>query len=306
MKIIYGVRNTVFYPYRGTDRVLPPRDLRGKYLAKVRDMGYDGLELGYETIEGENGARQKVVDLGKELADAGLPCVSIRTKGCMHYPRTAKRNREILAKTIKLADWIGADMLDVTVTSPSVKDMPGNSTGESVSQGSSRDATEADFQMTAKGIAEAAEVAADLGIGISIETHHHSIVDNTWSALHMLELIDHPNVGINPDVKNMIWAYDRPEDSWEEMFIALAPYANYWHCKNIRSIQFPGQRYTFFFRESLPDGELNYRWAMAVMLEAGFDGYMILEGIQDGDQFYKDGRSAAYARALIQELQGES
>ena len=121
----------------------------------------------------------------------------------------------------------------------------------------------------------------------------------------MLELIDRPNVGTNPDIKNIYWAYNEPEESCEEAILALAPHANYWHCKNVTRIPLPRTDFTVFIRHSLSDGEVNHRFGIAAMLDAGYTGYLAIEGNPNVDQLYVDGQSVAYARALLEELEGE-
>ena len=118
----------------------------------------------------------------------------------------------------------------------------------------------------------------------------------------MLELIDRPNVGLNPDIKNIHWAYDEPEKSSEDAILAMARHAIYWHCKNITRIPLPKKGYTVFVRNALPDGDIDYRFAVAAMLDAGYDGYLAIEGNIHGDQLDIDGKSAAYAKSLIEEL----
>ncbi len=137
---------------------------------------------------------------------------------------------------------------------------------------------------------------------IAIELHHHSITDNSWSILKLLKEVNRPNVGVNPDLKNMVWAYDSPEESCEDAIRALAPHAKYWHCMNISRIPLPGVENTVFIKNPLSEGELNFRFLIATMLEAGYTGYLAIEGVQSGDQLHIDGQSAAYARSLIDEL----
>ena len=118
-------------------------------------------------------------------------------------------------------------------------------------------------------------------------------------------MIGRPNVGINADIKNMYWAYAEPEESCEDAMIALAPYTNYFHCKNVTRVPLPDGSRTLFVRHTLADGEINYRFAVAALLDAGYTGYMAIEGFLNGDQLSIDGRSAAYARSLIDEIQAE-
>ena len=307
MKLIYGIRFSMFYPFRGGDisRCLPPPELRSAYLGKVKKLGFDGLELGVDALGGLDTGEEEIRELRRELADAGLPCLAIRTKGGFHDPDVAAENEAHLHKGIQIADWIGAQIVDLTVSTKIKATRFGNGQGEADTKGSSREADPEDFEISAKGISLAADRAADLGISLSIEVHHASIVDNSRSAIRMLELIDRPNVGINPDVKNMVWAYDIPEEPWDEFMLALAPYANYWHCKNVKRVYLPQLSYSSYLRVPLAEGEINYRFALAAMLDAGYTGNLTVEGVQRGDPLYLDGRSAAYARSLIDELAGE-
>ena len=38
------------------------------------------------------------------------------------------------------------------------------------------------------------------------------------------------------------------------------------------------------------------------MADAGFDGYLAIEGATDGDQLYADRRSIAYVRSVLAEI----
>ena len=306
MKIAYAFRNSTFYPYIGRGLKLPPPEVRGKYLSKVRSLGYDALELDLAAVGGLDAERGAVEELGDELREAGLPCAAIRGRyGALHDPRTASENRRHLEKGVEVAGWIGAGVLDTTMTTPSDPDQPGAFGGGPVCQGSSRLASDSDYVTSASGLAEMADLAADTGVELSIEPHCNSIIDNSWSTLRMLELIDRPNVGTNPDIKNIYWAYNEPEETCEEAILALAPHANYWHCKNVTRIPLPKTDFTVFIRNALSDGEVNHRFGIAAMLDAGYTGYLAIEGNPNVDQLYVDGQSVAYARALLEELEGE-
>ena len=308
MKIAYAMRRSVYYPYHYDHLFpvfLPPKEIRGSYLEKIQSMGFDGIELGIPEAAGEDTSEKMARDLAKELRDAGVPCVTIRGGGGMHKPKTASQNRTALVSAIKVAGWMGAEVVNTTVITPPVATRPGASVGEAVSQGSSRGASQADYEMTAKGLAEAADIAADAGVRISIEVHQLSIADNSWSALHLLKMIDRPNVGINPDLGNIYWTYDRPEETCEEAITALAPYSVYWHCKNMYRVHIPENEHAIFIRQPLPDGEIDYRFAVSAMIKAGYEGYMAIEGVHLGDQLTRDKRSIDYVKSLILELKEE-
>ena len=45
MRIVYAFRRTTFYPDPGREGDLPPKEVRGAFLRKVKEIGFEGLEL---------------------------------------------------------------------------------------------------------------------------------------------------------------------------------------------------------------------------------------------------------------------
>lgn len=301
MKVIFALRRGVFYPHQ-TDAfgALPPKEMRGPYLKKLRDIGFEGIEVGMDAFQGGEAASR---ELAKELADAGLPIVAVRAGGGFTSPRAVPENARRLNGAIKAADMVGASVINTAlVCPPADPGGPGLATGEPVSQGSSRLAKEDDFVRTALVFQEAGEAAANLGMEISIEVHQRSIADNSWATLHLLELIERQNVGCNPDLGNVYWTYDVPEETSEAAIIALAPRAKYWHCKNLMRVYVPETKHAVFLQTALPDGDIDYRFAITAMLTAGYEGYLAIEGTRTGDSLSKDTRSVEYVRGLLREL----
>ena len=297
MKIAYAFRRCASYPYNGPGLPTDASD-RQQFLAKVKEIGFDGIEL-----PAMNLADAAVDTLRAELEDAGVPCVAIRGGGGAAHPRVAAANKKRMEDAVHFAAKVGASVVNSTVTTPPREPgKKGTYRGESVSQGSSRYASEADYERTASAVTDVANIAADLGVEISIEVHQNSIVDNSWSALHLLGLIDAPNVGINPDLGNIYWTYDIPEESCEDAIVALAPHVNYWHCKSLYRVHIPDLETAIYVQAPLPDGEIDYRFAIAALLDADYDGYLAIEGVRYGDGFHQDGRSVAYVKSVLAEL----
>lgn len=306
MKIAYAFRRTAFYPYDGgTGWEVPPQDVRGNYLKKVREIGFEGIEIGLGQGVGKDEAAIRA--LRSELDAAGVPCAAVRGGGGFLTPPVAARSRETVTGAIRMAEWIGANLVNMTVTMPSGtgrSDEPGGGVGKLTSPGGSKTASTVDFEVTAKELRALADFAADHGVAISIEMHQHSIADNPWSCLHLLELIDRPNVGLNPDLGNLYWHYQVPEATNEEAIVALAPKTMYWHCKQLQRVLIPDLERTYFQLVPIPDGEIDYRFAVAAMLDAKYDGWLAIEGCRYGDQILGDGRSVAYLKGLLAELGG--
>jgi sugar phosphate isomerase/epimerase len=301
MQLCYAVRRSVYYPsQRDAFGDLPPPALWPAFLRDVKAMGFDGLEAPFDPALGAAQAR----DLATILRDTGLPAVCVRTEGAVAHPRVGAEARARLRAAIEYAGRLGAGIVNTSlITPPTQPGGPGAARmGEPVSQGASRTATEADYAETARHVREIGQVAADDGVRLAIEIGQGSIVDNSWSGLRLLELIDLPNVGINPDLANIYWHYDQPEETTEAAITALAPRAVYWHCKNLQRIVAPELSRAVFLRVPLDQGDLDYRFAIAAMLAAGYAGYLAIEGSRDGDYLTKDARSAAYVRSLLERL----
>src|SRR5206468_5211882 len=170
---------------------------------------------------------------------------------------------ERMAKVVDFAAWIGASVVNTTIVTPAVHpNGPGaERRGEPVSQGASRNANEADFVETANQLREVGRQAADKGLDVSIEIHQGSIADNSWSGLKLLDLIGLPNVGVNPDLGNILWHFDEPEETSEAAITAMAPKAKYWHCKNLKKVYYPQLQKAIYLRVPLDLGDIDYRFA---------------------------------------------
>ena len=301
VKLCYALRRGVFYPSaRDEFGTMPPKAERRRYLPLVQAMGFDAVEVGVDEAADEPTAR----DFARELQDAGLAVACVRAGGGLCHPLTAQTNFQKLTRAVQYAGWTGASVVNTAlVTPPTHPGGPGvGRQGEEVSQGASRTASGADYSETAERLRNAGKQAADLGVKISIEVHQGSIADNSWATLHLLDLVGVDNVGANPDLGNIYWQYAEPEELPEAAILALAPRSVYWHCKNLQRTYIPELHRSFFHRVPLPDGEIDYRFAVSAMLEAGYDGFLAVEGTQKGDQLTQDRRSLEYVCGLITEI----
>ena len=304
VKLCYALRRGVFYPSaKDVFGEMPAREHRRGYLPLVRSMGFDGVEVGVDEAGSEATARE----LADELHDAGLDIVCVRAGGALNHPLAGAKARLRLERAIRYAAWTGASVVNTAMVSPATDPTgPGHERrGETVSQGASRTATEHDFLGTAEHLRHYGELAASLSVSISIEVHQGSIADNSTATLHLLDLVGLPNVGANPDLGNIYWQYEYPEETPEAAIAALAPRANYWHCKNLQRLHIPELKRSFFQRVPLPDGDIDYRFAIAAMLEAGYSGYVAVEGAQLGDQLSQDRRGLEYVRRILADLGGD-
>ncbi|MFN8637477.1 MAG: sugar phosphate isomerase/epimerase family protein [Chloroflexota bacterium] len=303
MKLCYALRRGVFYPSQqdlfGT---MPPKEHRPSYLKLVKSYGFDGVEIPAGSQSEMDAGQTK--DFGQELKDAGLPALCVRAGGPIAHHSAGAEARARLERSIKVASALGATVINTTFVTPATN--PGglgsDRRGEVISQGGSRMASEADFEATAKHLAHFGKMAADHGLDISIEVHQGSIADNSKSTLHLLDMVGLDNVGANPDLGNVYWHYEHPEETSEQCIVALAPRSTYWHCKNLRRLHIPELNKSWFIRVPLDDGDIDYRFAISAMVDAGYKGYLAVEGSNLGDQLFHDKRSADYVRGVLKDL----
>lgn len=303
MKLCYAMRRGVYYPgMQDQFGTMPEKEHRAGYLKLVKSFGFEGVEIPTpDQAEVDSG---KTREFAQELKDAGLPPVCVRAGGPIAHHTAGPGARARLERAIKVAHDLGASVVNTTFVTPATEanGKGAERRGEVVSQGASRQANEADFVATAKYLKAAGELAAGLGIDISVEVHQGSIADNSKTTLFLLDMVGLDNVGANPDLGNIYWHYDVPEESCDAAIVALAPRSKYWHCKNLRRVNIPELSLSRFIRVRLDEGDIDYRFAISAMVDAGYDGYLAVEGVDTGDQLTHDARSAAYVRQILSDI----
>ena len=304
MKIAYAFRRSTVYPFEAGDGwTLQPEPALTSFLQKVNEIGFDGLELGFEVFGGHEATKESVTELQSRLSGSGAPCVSLRAGGVLCTPIIGEKNRDRLFKSIEIAGWLGVKIVNSALSGGERnKTLGPNEPGRAIQPGSSQLASQQDYEITANTLKEAGKRAAHVGADVTVEVHQHAIADNSESTLKLLEMTESPNVFANPDLGNILWHYDDPEESSEKAIVALAPHSRYWHCKNLQRVNVPEHDRSYFLRVPLPDGDIDYRFAINAMVDAGFDGYLALEGANTGDQISKDARSVQYVRQILAEI----
>ena len=150
MKIAYAFRRTAFYPYQGgTGWEIPPPEVRGQYLRKVREIGFEGIEIGLDQGVG----RDERVECAPCAANWKRPVSPAPPYVVGAGSATAVRGEQIASRlldAIQMAGWIGAGLVNMSigVTPARRAGELGGRVGGRVSQGGSRTATEADYALT--------------------------------------------------------------------------------------------------------------------------------------------------------------
>jgi sugar phosphate isomerase/epimerase len=145
--------------------------------------------------------------------------------------------------------------------------------------------------------------AGELGIVLSLEMYEDTFLGTAASAVRLVEEIGLENVGLNPDVGNLIRLH-RPVEPWAEILGAVLPYTNYWHVKNYFRDEDPARGSFVTMPASLKAGLVNYREAVAMAIAAGFQGIITLESY-GGDSLSVSAEGLDYLRGqLLPEADG--
>jgi sugar phosphate isomerase/epimerase len=125
-------------------------------------------------------------------------------------------------------------------------------------------------------IREIGRHATELGLLISLEMYEDTYLGTADSAVKLVQDIDLPNVGINPDLGNLIRLH-RPIEDWREMVHKTLPYSNYWHVKNYIRDEDRAKGQYVAMPAPMESGLINYREAIHFALSVGFQGILCTE-----------------------------
>lgn len=139
--------------------------------------------------------------------------------------------------------------------------------------------------------------AADAGLLLSLEMYEDTYLGTADSSVRLVQDIDLANVGLNPDIGNLIRLH-RPIEDWREMFAKTLPYSNYWHVKNYsRDENVAKDQYTAI-PAPMESGLISYREAFKIALSVGYQGIICTEHY-GGDGLSVTARNQEYLRSHI-------
>jgi sugar phosphate isomerase/epimerase len=118
-------------------------------------------------------------------------------------------------------------------------------------------------------VAELGRHAAELGLELTLEMYEDTYLGTGASSVRLVTEVGLDNVGLNPDVGNLIRLH-RPIDDWQETLRATLPHANYWHVKNYARDENPATGSYTAVPVPLELGLINYRHAVRDALALGF------------------------------------
>lgn len=146
-------------------------------------------------------------------------------------------------------------------------------------------------------VREVADHAERNGMEIALEMYEDTYMGSAEEAVSFVKDCEHPAVGINPDIGNLIRLH-RPIPDYHEMFDLVLPYANYWHIKNYLRDEDIATGAYFSAPAPLETGWINYRSIIQKALKLGYRGAFQTEHY-GGDWLGVGATNAKYVREVL-------
>jgi sugar phosphate isomerase/epimerase len=247
---------------RGTPFIPPSPAERRRIFGWVRDLGFSGIELADEWLDFLSLDPGSLRDLQAELADAGLRVSGLNLPRCLvSRERPARLDRRRMERALTVAGSLGAEVVNFSLSRPLAA---GRGPGDRPMTGA--EGTRDERAGAAELIGRLAQQAHSAGTALAVELHDDGLLDTPELCLQLLELIGHPNVGLNPDIANLCRG-PGPLPDWRGALRILAPHARNWHLKN-----YLGGRPV-----SLQEGVIDVAEAWRIMESGGYRGWVSVE-----------------------------
>lgn len=132
------------------------------------------------------------------------------------------------------------------------------------------------YDLAVARIRELADHARDVGVQVSLEMYEDTYIGTPDLAVRFAHDVDRDNVGLNPDLGNLVRLH-RPIEDIPAMFETVLPLTNFWHIKNYTRDFDPATGAYATHPTPLVQGVVNYRAVIRRALELGFEGVFVCE-----------------------------
>ncbi|CEA07351.1 Xylose isomerase-like TIM barrel [Arthrobacter saudimassiliensis] len=262
----------------GRDRTLAGPDAWRQTLREVRLAGFDHVDLTDSWVRAADldaAGRRRLLETARSYDLAFSDLAVTRKSVITPDEEQAKRNLDYTKRTIDAAADLEAPMVCVGLHDPFTPAQK-EATWFWLAEGAEDEDTPENREKAAARFRELGEYAAERGVSLSLEMYEGTFLGTADSSVQLVTAVDLPNVGLCPDIGNIVRLHREVED-WREMLEKMLPYANYWQLKNYFRDFDPATGSYASAPAPLALGFINYREAIGMALEAGFDGPMCVE-----------------------------
>jgi sugar phosphate isomerase/epimerase len=250
-----------------------PEAWRGP-LTDVADAGFDRIDITDSWLRVGDLSPERLTDLAALAGEAGVVPTSISAIRCSVIDHAnGEANLAYSHRTLDAAAALGIETVSFGLHQALTAEQQEQLWFWTV-EGHQDDP--ADWDLAVGRLQELGRHAAELGILVSLEMYEDTFLGTGDSAVRLVQDIGMDNVGLNPDIGNLVRLH-RPIEPWWELVEKTVPYANFWHVKNYARDEDRARGAYFAVPAPMQYGLIDYRRAFAYAIEQGFQGVICVE-----------------------------
>jgi RpiB/LacA/LacB family sugar-phosphate isomerase len=282
---------------------LPPREWAAE-LDELRSAGFQTIDLADAWLAPGAMGKAALIELRAVInhCDLALAGVSLIRRSVID-PVEGGANFDYTIRSIEAAAFLGAPVVSIGLQRPL-------SCAQKRSQfwmvrASEDDRDDQTWDLAVKRIGQAAARAAALGLEISLELHEGTLLDSPAGALRIIDGVRATNVGINPDLGNLVRVPRPLATGWVELLRESLPFMNYWHVKNYIRLEYPDLKLVLSYPTKLAFGVIDYRQAVRLAIAHGYRGPVCIEHYE-GDSIEAIASGRRYLEEIMRRIETDS
>lgn len=283
----------------GRDRTAAGPEAWKQTLREVRLAGFDHVDLTDSWVRPadlDTDGRRRLLETARSY-DLAFSDIAVTRKSVITPDEDkARENMAYTKRTIDAAADLEVPMVCLGLHDPFTEAQK-RATWFWLAEGAEDEETPENREKAAARFRELGEYAAERGVSVSLEMYEGTFLGTADSSVQLVTAVDLPNVGLCPDIGNIVRLHREVED-WREMLTTMLPHTNYWQLKNYFRDHDPATGSYASAPAPLALGFIDYREAIGMALEAGFDGPMCVEHY-GGDGLSVTAMNRDYIRGIL-------
>ena len=267
-------------------------------LREVAGVGFSNIDLTDSWLQIGDLSPERLAEFELALVTAGVrvPALSI-TRRSIIDPETGDDNLAYTRRTLEAAASLGVGVLSLGLHRPLTAAQREQLWFWNAPSAGDPENDADTWNLAVSRFREIGRHAAEYNMLVSLEMYEDTYLGTADSAVRMIEEIGLPNVGLDPDIGNLVRLH-RPIENWRDILTKTLPHTNYWQVKNYTRDEDHVTGAVITHPAPLALGFINYRDAVREALSLGFQGVFCCEHY-GGDGLGVSAMNQRYLRTLL-------
>ena len=246
-------------------------------LTEVKEAGFANADLTDSWVRPGDLSRDRLAEFKQTAKDVGIgiPAISAIRRSVIEE-RNWEANLAYSHRTIEAAAELGCEVVSVGLHQAITQEQQKQLWFWTVQGHKDPAGNKETWGNAVTRLRDLGRHAADVGVLLSLEMYEDTYLGTADSSVRLVEDIGLPNVGLNPDLGNLIRLH-RPVEDWRELVAKTLPFSNYWHMKNYFRDEDVARDSYVTMPSPMESGLINYREAFKSALSVGFQGILCTE-----------------------------